>query len=138
MSVQQLSVFVENKAGRLAEVLGLLGDRGVRVIGFAVADTSDYGIARLVVDRSVEAGRWLRDEGFTAIENPVICVGLEEGPESLPALVRLVSEAGVNIEYMYLAANQSAVLKVDDVERIEELLRTQGHCVVDQGDLLFG
>jgi hypothetical protein len=138
MAVQQLSVFLENKAGRIAEVLGLLGDRRVGVVGFSLADTSDYGIARLVVDRPQEARRFLRDESFTAIENAVVCVGLDDGSGNLPALVRLLAQAEFNIEYMYLTTRGAAVIKVDELERVEDLLRAEGYCVLDQSDISGG
>jgi hypothetical protein len=136
MAVQQLSVFLENKTGRISELLRLLGEKRVRVVGFSLADTSDYGIARLVVDRDELASRSLRDGGFTAIENPVVCVGLDEGADSLPDLARLLFEACVDIEYMYLTTNEAAVVKVSETEKVDQLLREHGLCVLEQNDML--
>jgi hypothetical protein len=133
VSVQQLSVFLENKSGRIAEVLHLLGEREVEVFGFMAPDCSDYGIARLVVDRAEAAGRFLRDGGFTAIQNPVLCVELGQGAGALPNLVGLLGEAGVNIEYLYLTTTRAAVLKVEDIESVEQMLRGAGLRVLAEG-----
>ena len=74
MKVQQLAVFIENKAGRVSEVADLLGEAGVNIRGFSVSDTADYGIMRLIVDDPAEAQQALKDAGFTVREDEVICV----------------------------------------------------------------
>lgn len=116
MKVRQLSVFIENKAGRVSEVTGILGASGVNIRGFSVADTADYGILRLVVDKPDEAVAALRAEGFTVRETDVICIWLEDVPGSLAKVLGTVADAGVNIEYLYSLVSTYVVLNVSDAD----------------------
>ncbi len=136
MSVSQLSVFVENKAGRVAEVMRLVADQGLKVVGFTIADTIDYGIARLVVDRSDDAAAALREQGFTIVDNQVVCVETGEAGADLASLVGLLSSSGINVEYMYLTTRHAAIVKVEDCRETERLLRENGFGVLDGEDLL--
>lgn len=125
MSVKQLSVFIENKAGRVSEVSDVLGDAGVNIRGFSVSDTADYGIVRLVVD-DPDAGRTaLQDEGFTVKSSDVLCVRLPDEPGGLARVLKLVSDAGVNIEYVYSLISTYVVINVADIDRALSLLKDQ-------------
>ncbi|GAB4250493.1 MAG: ACT domain-containing protein [Thermoleophilia bacterium] len=135
MAVSQLSVFVENKTGRVAEVMRFVADKGLKVIGFTIADTTDYGIVRLVVDRSPEARDALRDHGFTVIASDVLCVETGERGSALAALVEVLSDHMVNVEYMYLTTREAAVVKVEEGEKAEKLLSESGFRVLSQKDL---
>ncbi len=116
MKVQQLSVFIENKAGRVSEVAGALGAAGVNIRGFSVADTADYGILRLVVDKPEGAKTALKVGGFTVKETDVICIWLEDVPGSLARVLRTVADAGVNVEYLYSLVSTYVVLNVSDAD----------------------
>jgi hypothetical protein len=135
MKVKQLSVFIENKAGRVSEVTDLLGDSGVNIRGFSVADTADYGILRLIVDEPDRAAGMLRDKGFTVRENDVVCVKLEDKPGGLANALKVVSEAGVNIEYIYSLVSTYVVLNVTDPDRAIELLADQPVHLVSQEEI---
>jgi hypothetical protein len=135
MHVQQLSVFIENKAGRVSEVTDLLGTGGINIRGFSVADTADYGILRLVVDDPGTAAALLRDKGFTVHENDVVCVKLEDKPGGLANALKVVSSAGVNIEYIYSLVSTYVVLNVTDPDRAIELLADQPVHLVDQEEI---
>lgn len=135
MAVSQLSVFVENKAGRVADVMRFVADRGLTVVGFTIADTTDYGIVRLVVDRTEEAKEALGQHGFTVIESEVTCVETGERGSALAGLVGLLSDHGVNVEYMYLTTREAAVVKVENREAAERLLTDSGFRILDQADL---
>jgi hypothetical protein len=135
VKIKQLSVFIENTPGRVSEVTDLLGASGVDIRGFSVADTADYGILRLVVDAPDHGAAVLRDKGFTVRENDVVCVRLEDKPGGLARVLKVVSEAGVNIEYIYSLISTYVVLNVTDVDRAIELLADQPVHLVDQEEL---
>lgn len=135
MNVKQLSVFIENKAGRVSEVTDQLGAAGVNIRGFSVADTADYGILRLVVDEPDHAAKVLRDKGFTVRENDVVCVQLEDQPGGLANALKVVSDAGVNIEYIYSLVGTYVVLNVTDPDKAFELLADQPVHLVSQEEI---
>jgi hypothetical protein len=136
MKVKQLAVFIQNRSGRVSEVTGLLGDSGVNIRGFSVADTADYGILRLVVDDPDRAHDILKGEGFTVREDEVICVHLPDEPGSLANVLKIVSDAGVNIEYIYSLVSTYVVLNVDDADRALQLLEGKPVELVSQEDVV--
>lgn len=135
VSVPQLSVFVENKPGHLADALGTLAMSGVNVQSFTIADTNDYGILRLVVDQVERAKQALGEAGYVVAEHPVVCALLPDQPGALAAVVRLVSESGLDIEYVYQGNRDRLLLKTEELERMEELLVEGGFRVLSPGDL---
>ncbi|MBE0476714.1 MAG: ACT domain-containing protein [Coriobacteriia bacterium] len=135
MKVRQLSVFIENKAGRVSEVTGLLGEAGVNIRGFSVSDTADYGILRLVVDKPDEAVGKLRGSGFTVKESDVICIDVPDRPGGLAEVLRVVSEAGVNIEYVYSLVSTYVVLNVADPDRALGLLEDRPVRLISQEEI---
>jgi hypothetical protein len=132
VKVQQLAVFIENKPGRVSEVAELLGGAGVNIRGFSVSDAADFGIMRLVVDKPDLARDTLKEAGFTVREDDVICVELSDSPGSLAAVLRTVSDAGVNIEYVYSLVGTYVVLNVSDPDRALELLEDRPVRLVSQ------
>lgn len=133
--VRQLSVFIANEAGRVSEVTGLLGDAGINIRGFSVSDTADYGILRLVVDRPDEAHAALKGAGFTVREDEVICIDLPDEPGGLARVLKIVSEAGVNIEYVYSLVSTFVVINVGDADRALHLLGDRPVRLVSQEDI---
>lgn len=134
-SVRQLSVFIANESGRVSEVTGLLGDAGINIRGFSVSDTADYGILRLVVDTPDEAYVLLKEAGFTVKELDVICIDLPDVPGGLASVLKIVSEAGVNIEYVYSLIGTYVVLNVADVDRAMALLKGRPVRLVSQEEI---
>jgi hypothetical protein len=122
VNVKQLSVFIENKAGRVSEVTDVLGDANVNIRGFSVSDTADYGIVRLIVDDPDRGREVLSAAGFTVKENPVICLDLPDHPGGLAGVLKVVSGAGVNIEYVYSLISTYVVINVADIDRAVALL----------------
>ena len=122
MNVKQLSVFIENKAGRVSEVTDVLGEAGVNIRGFSVSDTADYGIVRLVVDDPAHGHEVLSNAGFTVKENDVVCLDLPDHPGGLAGVLKVVSNAGVNIEYVYSLISTYVVINVADIDRAAQLL----------------
>ncbi len=135
VSVPQLSVFVENKPGHLADALATLAAAGVNVQSFTIADTIDYGILRLLVDKVDSAKQALERSGYVVVEHPVVCAVLPDRPGTLAAVVRLVSESGLDIEYVYQGNRDRLLLKTEELERMEELLVEGGFRVLGPGDL---
>lgn len=131
MAVTQLSVFMENKRGRIAELMGVLAAHQLPVYGLSLAEVSDYGVVRLLPEDGRRALSVLQDAGFTVVANPVVSVGLADQTDALARVVRVVSESGANIEYMYLTARPSVVVRVDDPDQVERILKEHGLPVRD-------
>lgn len=101
MKVEQLSIFIENKAGRLASVTSVLAESGVNLRALSLADTSDFGILRLIVDDTEKAKNLLKEAGFTVGITHVVAVEVEDRPGGLDRIMQIIREKGVNVEYMY-------------------------------------
>ncbi|GAV31354.1 ACT domain-containing protein [Coriobacteriaceae bacterium EMTCatB1] len=128
-------MFIENKSGRVSEVTGILGDAGVNIRGFSVSDTADYGILRLVVDKPEDAERALKAAGFTVRVDDVICIDVPDVPGGLASVLKVVSAAGVNIEYVYSLVATLVVINVADVNRALRLLEGRPVRLVSQEDI---
>ena len=135
MKVKQLAVFIENKPGRVSEVAELVGRSGANIRGFSVSDTADYGIMRLIVDRPDETRAVLKEAGFTVREDEVICVELPDQPGALGSVLHAVSDAGVNIEYVYSLVGTAVVLNVSDADRALHLLEGGPVKLMSQEDI---
>lgn len=136
MSVTQLSIFIENKAGRISEITETLAQAGANIRGFAVSDTAEYGIVRVIVD-DVERGKEaLVRAGFTVSLTPVLVINLpEDRPGGLAGVLKTVSDAGVNIEYVYSLVSTLLALNVADVDESEKLLATTSVEMLSQEDI---
>ena len=100
MRVEQLAVFLENKAGRLAEVTEILEATGINIRALSLADTSDFGVLRMIVDDTVSAGEALKNGGFTVAVINVVAVEVSDQPGGLHQILKLMATSGVNVEYM--------------------------------------
>ena len=121
MALKQISVFLENKSGRLAEVSGILSDSGINLRAISIADTADFGILRMIVNKPDEALLLLEKSGFTARENNVLGVEVDDDPGGLARVMKVFEENAVNIEYLYSSLESGAdkaviIFKVEDVE----------------------
>ena len=130
MIIRQMSVFLENRPGAMAEVLAVLKDHKVNMRALALADTSDFGILRRVVNEPDKIGTILRNAGFTVKITQVLALTVEDDPGSLYEKLTKFSDAGVNVEYMYAfaAAGDSfarVVLKVDNLELATKIANGQ-------------
>ena len=131
MIIKQISIFMENTTGRLADVTALLAQAGINLRAISIADTTDFGILRMVADQPDAAVTLLRNAGFTARETDVIGVEVPDHPGALARLMALFRDAGVNIEYLYASLEHSSdkaviVIKVDAIESALELLARNG------------
>ena len=120
MKVKQLSIFMENRAGRLAEVVRLLGQAKINIRALSLADTSDFGILRLIVNDTDRAVKALRDAGHTVSLTEVIAVEVPDSPGGLASVLEPLRAAGVNVEYMY-AFVEKATDKAVVIFRFENL-----------------
>ena len=107
MLVEQIAVFLENKSGRLAEISGILADNDVNIRALSVADTADFGILRLIVDKIEIAKTVLKDGGFTVGKTNVIAVEVEDKAGGLARVLASLHASEINVEYMYAFVNKT-------------------------------
>ncbi len=137
--MKQLSVFVENKVGRLSAVLDVLKENSIDISALSLADTSEYGILRLVVDKPDEAIKALKETGVMVKSTQVIAAAMDDAPGGLAHLLSLLTEANVAIEYMYAFIGKSegkawTVLRVDDIDIATEVFKKNGVAMHDDYD----
>ncbi len=121
MATKQISVFLENKSGRLAEVTRILGEGDINLRAMSIADTADFGILRLIADNSDRALKILDSNNFTAKVTDVLAVEVPDKPGGLAQVMKVFSENDVNIEYLYVSLernkdNAVIIFKVENVE----------------------
>ena len=130
MFLNQLSVFLENREGRLDQVLETLKNNKINIVSLSLADTSDYGMLRMIVANPEDAKRALKDAGFSAMLTPVLGVSLAHEVGSLQIALSALSKEGINIEYMYALATSgddaSFVIKTTDLEKAADVLTSKG------------
>ena len=141
MRVEQISIFLENKAGRLAEVTGILAEAGINIRALALADTSDFGVLRLLVNDNQKAETALKQRGFTVSKTRVVAVEVSDRPGGLHHILELLDRAGINVEYMYAFVQQSGdnavmIFRFDQTDGAIKALEADGLCVID-GERLY-
>ena len=132
MKAEQISVFLENKTGRLAEVTGILSEANVNIRALALADTSDFGVLRLIVDDNIKAVKALKNRGFTVGRTDVVAVEVEDRPGGLHRLLDMLHKAEINVEYMYAFVQHSGenavmIFRIDNIDEAVKVL--EGHNV---------
>ena len=140
MTIEQISIFLENRAGRLAEVTHTLTGASINIRALSLADTSDFGILRLIVSDQERAFAVLREKGFTVGRNTVVAIEMEDTPGSLDAVLRRIGDAGLNVEYMYAFARgekKQAVLVClfDNTEKAVTTLEAGNIRLISQAEL---
>ena len=131
MPVKQLTVFLENQTGRLAEVARILRDAGINLQGFSTTEARDYGILRLVVSDTDAAKQKLKEAGFTTHIAEAICIKVEDKPGELYKILDILATAEINIDYVYVIAGTKLVLSVSDIPKTESILRGKNVVVCD-------
>ena len=129
MTIKQLSVFLENREGRLDEVLKTLGANDVNIVALSLADTADYGMLRMIVSDPDKGKAVLKAAGITSMLTDVVALRVPHATGSLSKAMHEIVQAGINVEYMYAFANgadASAVLKSDNPEKVVEVLKGSG------------
>ena len=135
MFLKQLTVFLENREGRLDSVTDLLAKNDINIACLALADTSEYGVLRLVVSDPDKAKTILKEEGYSSRLTEVLGVRLAQVPGSVNKLTRVLAAENINIEYMYTLSSSkefgSMILKVSDIEKAYEAVKNAGMELVD-------
>ena len=126
MPVEQITVFLENQTGRLADVTKMLSDEDINLQGFSTTEARDYGILRLVVSDVKRAKEALKNAGFTTHIADVICITVEDRPGELYKILNVLAGEGVNIDYVYVIAGTRIILSVANIEAAEEILLKNG------------
>ena len=141
MKVEQISIFLENKTGRLADVTQALANAAINIRALSLADTSDFGILRLIVNDPERAKDVLRGQGFTVARNLVVAVEVDDHPGGLHKILSLLEEHGVNVEYMYAYVrplSQQAVLifRFDKTDEALELMQ-RNNIIIIPGETIY-
>jgi len=141
MKVEQISIFLENKSGRLAEVTKILGDGGVNIRALSLADTSDFGILRLIVNNTEKAKEILKKHNFTVGKTEVIAVEVSDKPGGLAYILDVLRKKDINVEYMYAFVERSGkdaviIFRFDDIDRAITVL-TDNKIVVLPGEKVY-
>ncbi len=131
MKVEQISVFLENRAGRLAEVTRTLAENNVNIRALSLADTSDFGILRLIVTDNEKAKEALKAKGFTVGRTNVVAAEVGDNPGGLHNILEMLAVGNVNVEYMYAFVTQSGhnavlVFRFDQTDKAIEVLHSNG------------
>lgn len=140
MNVKQLSVFIENKEGKLRKAVNAISQAGVNIRALSIADSSKYGILRLIVSDNEAAIKALKNENFTAKENDVIVVGMKDEPNGLNSILEILEKEGINVEYVYAFVSTKAdeaivVFKIENYEDGLKALEKAGANLLTQEDL---
>ncbi len=126
MFAKQLTVFIENRAGRLSEVLNVLKENEINILSLSLADTTEFGLLRLIVDNAAIGKEKLTESGFSSLLSDVSIIRIPHKAGALQELLKVIDDGGVNIEYMYGLSIESeeayVVLKASDSAKIEEIL----------------
>lgn len=139
MIIKQLSVFLENRTGRLTELTGILAENDINISAFSIADTTDYGILRMIVGRPEIAADVLRKNGFTVRITDVVGMIVPHRPGGLHKALQIISENGIAIDYMYAFASgdckATVVIRADSLDRIIDVLQEHKLELLQAGDV---
>ena len=135
MRVEQIAVFLENKSGRLAEITGVLAKNSINIRALSVADTADFGILRLIVDKVDLAKKVLKENHFTVGKTNVIAVEVPDQAGGLASVLKTVEAEGLNVEYMYAFVNKSGenavlIFRFDDTDKAISGLQAAGFTIL--------
>lgn len=131
MKVEQISIFLENKSGRLAEVTTVLAEAGINIRALSLADTADFGILRLIVNDLEKAKEVLKEKGFTVGKTEVVAVEVSDKPGGLAHILNIMKDRSINVEYMYAFVQKSGsnaiiIFRFDETERALGALQQAG------------
>ena len=131
MYIKQLSVFVENKPGRLAEITAAIAEKGINMRALSVTDTKDFGILRVIVDKPEEAETVLKNAGLTVSLTNVIAIGIDDKPGAFASAIKILGDANITVDYIYAfvprtEASAYVILHVGDTEAAVAALTAAG------------
>jgi hypothetical protein len=131
MYINQISVFIENRPGRLSAITKVLGENSIDIRALSLADTTNFGILRLIVNKPAEAERILKENGFTVSTTKVIAVQVDDRPGGLNSILERLYDAGIAVEYAYAFITRKidgafVILRVEDNEKAVDYLKSCG------------
>ncbi|MBP6176265.1 MAG: ACT domain-containing protein [Lascolabacillus sp.] len=138
MHIKQLSVFLEDRSGRLTELTRILAVNDINITALSVAETADYGIVRMVVGRPELAKDVLEKAGFSIGLTDVVCINMPDQPGSLYNILEILTDEGINVDYMYAFSNNDvalAVIRAADIQRVTEVLDRNRLKLLSQSDI---
>ncbi len=140
MTIPQISVFLENKAGQLADITGILSQNQVNMRAINIAETTDYGVLRLIVDDAAKASSILLEQGFILTMTPVVGVAVPDTPGGLSKVLSVISSAEIDVEYMYSVFGQKdgqacMIFRVADSDGLTAVLEQNGIGTIAGEDL---
>lgn len=135
MRVEQIAVFLENKSGRLAEIMSVLAENNINIRALSVADTADFGILRLIVDKVDAAKKVLKENGCTVGKTNVVAVEVPDRVGGLAGVLKTIAGAGLNVEYMYAFVNKSGenavlIFRFDDLDKAMAALQKDNFTIL--------
>ena len=141
MKLTQLSVFLENREGRLARVARILGEANINIVAMSLADTSDFGILRMIVNDVEKAQEVLRLNNFTCAKTAVIAADVPNVPGGLATVLELIDRSKLNIEYMYALSEPhtgktALIFRFDDLDKALAEFQADGIAMLSAADLL--
>jgi hypothetical protein len=136
MQIEQISVFLENKTGRLSEVTGILAEAKVNIRALALADTSDFGVLRLIVDDNQRAVSVLKENGFTVSSTQVVAAQVRDAPGGLHYILETLRGAEINVEYMYAYVRHTGkdaviIFRFDNAADAIDIMQQNNITVID-------
>jgi hypothetical protein len=137
MKIKQISVFLENKSGRLAAVTQLLTEQVINIRALSIADTSDFGILRLIVDQPDTAYKALKEAGYTVSLTEVLGVEMPDRPGGLNSVLSVMEQEGINIEYLYAFIGRAGkgaivIFRVEELDKAMAIMKSRGITLIDQ------
>jgi hypothetical protein len=138
MHIKQLSVFLEDRSGRLTELTRILAVNDINITALSVAETADYGIVRMVVGRPELAKDVLEKAGFSIGLTDVVCINMPDQPGSLYNILEILTNNSINVDYMYAFSNNDvalAVIRAADIQRVTEVLDRNRLNLLSQSDI---
>ena len=135
MQIKQVSIFIQNTQGRLAEVTRTISRAGINIRALSLGDSTDFGVLRLIVDNHTKCLEVLKEQGFMAQETSVIAVEIEDHPGGLDRVLTVFEQAAINVEYMYAfvektRSNAIVIFRINDMDKALSSLKTAGIPVV--------
>ena len=140
MAVKQISIFVENKEGRIKKAINTLGQENINIRALSIADTTKYGILRLIVSDNEKAIEALERDGFIVKENEVIILAVPDEPNGLNSTLAVFDEKGINLEYLYAFVSSKTdeaivVMRLENMEKAIEALEDSNVKILDENDI---
>jgi len=140
MNIYQISVFLENRAGQLAEITGILAENNIDMRAISIAETSDYGVLRVIVDDAEKATTTLLSKGYVLSMTPVYALAVDDAPGGLAPVLAALAEANVDIEYMYSLFTHKEgkaymVFRISQEDAFKAILEEKGIALADKQEL---